>query len=379
MHAAVIAQRSWELLDACRTGRLEPVFLRDIEEAQTFLGSAEDVRCVIIDHRTEGMRPFLAWLRGHPRLLAMPVVALVDAPRTTSYLGALSAGADDAVAATDAAGLAQRVAEVGQQVMKRPAATKGRALVAHPDARVRRLVGRHLRSAGFDPVFAQSEEEIGAHTQSCKLVVASVEGVRDPVGTTRELRGDRRCSEMPVVWLAPQSEERLVRSLFTQDDRVAVSHNTAPGDNLLFRVNELMAGDARNGRDSHRLLVSTICEYRLAGERHASHGLTYNVSQNGLYIRTLAPLPRGVHVWMEMRPLREGPWVHLRGRVVWARRPCDTAGAPPGFGVRLDPDECPKGDLQSWYEAYRLLLEREKEEARPMSYSRPAPVMGAVG
>ncbi len=378
MHAAVIAQRSWTLLDACRSGRLEPVFLRDEAEARTFLTSGEDVRCVVIDVSNDFARSFLAWLRGHPALLSMPVIGLVDAPRTTSYVAALSMGADDAVPATDSAGLAQRLAEVGTQVLSRPAATNGQAIVAHPDPRVRRLVGRHLRHAGFDPVFAADEHELAERSREAdpSIVVAAFDGIADPISCVSELRSNGRRPSLPFVWLAGSDEVGTARTLFRDDPQIGVAGSCGPGDNLLFRVNEILASAYAEGRDSRRLLMSTICAYRVAGARHPAHGLTYNVSQRGLYIRSLAPLPSQSDVWLELRPVPDGPWIHLRGDVVWSRRPCDTAGAPPGFGVLLRPNECPSKDLAVWLDSYSVLLDDDEALTRvPLRRPTLAPTL----
>lgn len=377
MHAAIIAPRSWELLHACRTGRLEPVFFESVLAARHWLGEAEDVRCVVVDHQTEGLESFLSWLRGHPRWMSTPVIALVEAPRTQTFVHVLAAGADDAVAHDDSIGLAERLTAVAKHEVKRPEAFKGQALVAHPDAGVRRLVGRYLRYAGFDPTFAATEDEIVERAPECRLVVASIQGL-DPVAVVGRLQATD--APTPIVWLTPDEDAGPVRSLFAGRSSVAVSPQSAPSDNLLFRVNELLAGDAINARDSRRLLVSTICAYRPAGARVPVHGLTYNISRSGLYVRSLAPLARGTDLWFELQPTPEASWIHLRGEVVWARYPSDTAGVPCGFGVQIREAECSPRDLQVWLDAYATLLEQDEAELTHGRPTLPAPIeMGAVG
>ena len=76
------------------------------------------------------------------------------------------------------------------------------------------------------------------------------------------------------------------------------------------------------------------------------HGLVYNVSKNGLYIRSLDPLPRDTDAWVELRPPRGSEAVHLRGTAMWALRVGSPAlPAPPGFGIRIDAGRCPPEDL----------------------------------
>ncbi|MEM9069362.1 MAG: PilZ domain-containing protein [Myxococcota bacterium] len=335
------------------------------------------MRVVIIDHQVDGLEEFLAWLRGHPKWMSTPVIALVESPRTTSFVHVLSAGADDAVPYGDAPGLAARLVEVGSYAVKRPEATKGRALVAHPDASVRRVLGRQLRFAGFDPIFATTDDEIAARTSDCRLVVAALQGT-DPLATISRLREAN--AKLPVVWLSSDERAKVLQHHLAGENGVAVSRRSDPSDNLLFKVNELLAGDAINARDSRRLLMSTICAYRPAGARLAAHGLTYNLSQRGLYVRSLAPLDRGTSLWFELQPSPSSPWIHLRGDVVWRRRPCDTAGAPAGFGVRIQEDECSPRDLSIWLDAYAELLDQDPSSvyaARPQTGVFPM-VMGAM-
>ena len=380
MHAVIISNHNWERFLADQE-ELEPIFVREVSEAQTFLEHAQDVRCVVIDVEMKGFRPFLAWLRGHPQWLSMPVIAVVDDHQGPSFIKALSAGADDVVARNERGELIERIVAVSRYTVTRPKANKGRALVAHSDARVRRLLGRYLRHAGFDLSFAAGEQDLAERAQDCRIVVASVDSVDDPARAMVRLR-KRAGADMPVVWVASDQETPLVRSLFAGDARTSVNAIHAPGDNLWFRVNELMAGAAINARESRRLLVSMICAYRFAKTRTSNYGLTYNISRAGLYIRTLAPIERGEEVWIELCPFDDDSWIHLRAKVVWRRRSCDSAATPPGFGVQIIEEECPVRDLRTWREAYAYFLEKEEQQERVLTQTQdlmlPVLEMGAA-
>jgi hypothetical protein len=87
-------------------------------------------------------------------------------------------------------------------------------------------------------------------------------------------------------------------------------------------------------------------------------GLTYNVSREGLYVRTFdVPSNKGI-AWLELRPPGSSKAVHLRGDIMWTRTLATGArgAAPPGFGIRLAPEQCPPNDNHAYTERYDLLL-----------------------
>ncbi|HJL00621.1 MAG TPA: hypothetical protein RMH85_32145 [Polyangiaceae bacterium LLY-WYZ-15_(1-7)] len=369
MHALVLSHASWGIPDACRRARLEPVFVGDPAEARTHLDHAEpgEIACVLVDASAPGAHRFMEWLRSHPRLLSLPTLFLVEEATTDAFVEAHAAGADDAVVRTDATMIQRRIASLKGFRAKRPDVTQGRALVAISDSRERRLLGRYVRWAGFDPCFAETLEELLARgsERHFDLVVASAD-LGDARSAVETLRSER--PDLAFVWTTRDEDEAALRESLAGLPRVAVTRRTAPIDHLLFHVNELMAASGTDGRDSRRLLVDTLCAYRPSGIRPAAVGLTYNLSRGGLYVRTLAPLPVDVEVWLELRPARALPWTHLRGVVRWRALPGSRRGAtPPGFGVELLPELCPARDLGIYRDAYDARLARERRLDTPAS------------
>ena len=171
MHALVLSHASWGIPDACRRARLEPVFVGDPAEARTHLDHAEpgEIACVLVDASAPGAHRFMEWLRSHPRLLSLPTLFLVEEATTDAFVEAHAAGADDAVVRTDATMIQRRIASLKGFRAKRPDVTQGRALVAISDSRERRLLGRYVRWAGFDPCFAETLEELLALEKTYRL------------------------------------------------------------------------------------------------------------------------------------------------------------------------------------------------------------------
>lgn len=366
MNAVVAGHFGPESLEEMRLALLRgdaaPAFFDDVEQAIAQLGApnAEAPRCIFVDGAAPGLEPFIAWVRGEAKLFSVPVVVLVPTLDEGAFAESHALGADDVVLASDTEGIHRRVANLANfDPQSRPPITQGRALVAHPDMGRRRVLGRILRQAGFDVLFASTEEEVLAITndsaEAPKLAVISHElNAMRLVPSVREVTQERT----PFIVLAPA---RHLRSMEEQSDglgRVAVSSELAPADNLLFLANELLRPDVENIRASARLLYGTIAAFRVKGEFQSVYGLTYNISREGLYIRTLDAPPRDTEVWLELRPPRSGSAVHLRGKVVWSRSLDKGVGgaAPPGFGIRLDEKKCPPSDVSEYFIGYESLV-----------------------
>lgn len=298
---------------------------------------------------------FLVRLRGDVRHHSTPIVWVAPTANEPAFGIAHRVGADDAVVLGDDAGVTRRVAQMAEvDPAWRPAVTQGAALVAHADLAQRRIVGRTVRSAGFDPRFAVQVDE-------------AVEALRDPevklAVLDEALPGDGGLpallaanDALPTILLAGQARLAEVQGTIADRATARALAEDGPAADLLFLANELLRPDVQNLRSSPRLLHATLAAFRPAGELQASYGYTYNLSLEGLYVRTLdAPKARS-RVWLELRPPGERRAAHLRGDVVWRRGPQGGGGAaPPGFAVRVDPAACPPPDLVAYASAYDTL------------------------
>jgi hypothetical protein len=140
--------------------------------------------------------------------------------------------------------------------------------------------------------------------------------------------------------------------------RVATISESAPHDHLLFLANDLLRCGRRQVRNSPRFLFDTICSFRSDDAFPPQHGLTYNVSETGIYVRTLDPPPKNTALWLELRPPGTTTTVHLRGTLVWVAMPGRGARAtPPGFGLRIEAASSPARDLEVYRQAYGTLAE----------------------
>ena len=114
-------------------------------------------------------------------------------------------------------------------------------------------------------------------------------------------------------------------------------------------ANELSAKPTENKRLSPRILFGTTIRYRPEGMEEDELGFSYNVSQGGLFVRTLAP-PQEDLIWLEVKPPTSPSRVRLLGEVVWRRAygPNGHATVPPGFAIKII--DGARRDLERWQE-----------------------------
>lgn len=329
--------------------------------------SAQSPTCVVAS--TPDLATLIDWIRDEGHLFHVPVISLAAYPTQSAFREGLDMGADDVVLMYDLPGLTRRVGAVADNdAAGRPPAIR-KAVICDVDERRRRLSGRTLRHAGFDLTFACTLGEAAATIEGEKadLLVLSescTEGnVHRAVSGLRTVAGG---ADIPVLISGtPGSTARRVASELA---RTAFLADGSPSSHLLFQVNELMtSAPARELRTTPRLLLSVFCSFREAGSLNPSYGLTYNVSREGMFIRTLDPLPKDRPAWIEVRLADSEPAVHMRGTVVWVchANPAKPSPTPPGFGVRLDLAQSPRQDMRRYVRAYdRLREEQDRQRTR---------------
>lgn len=312
-------------------------------------------RCVIVDSQAE-VREINRTLRGNAACFGVPLIAVSDQISDRVLLELHALGADDVVAMHELGGITRRLAALASfDPQARTALFQGACLLAHPDPYRRQVFGRVLRQAGFDLSFAGSVTEAVKVAQRSPPKVLVVSDALPPNG------GRHALSCLAQDWVGPMPAVLLTTgrqsgSLSTHSWPVVPEE--APPDDLLFVVNELLRPrELLESRASRRLLYATLCAFRGAGSMDASYGLTYNISREGIYVRTFDAPPKGP-LWLELRPAGSSQACHLRGEVMWTRTMATGArgAAPAGFGVRLIPEVCPAVDITTYVERYDLLL-----------------------
>jgi hypothetical protein len=185
------------------------------------------------------------------------------------------------------------------------------------------------------------------------LVVANSELISDAPALVGQARTAGSSANF-VVCCAPR-EIKAQRANIAGLTGVTVTDGFTAPENVLFVSNEL-SGGRTSGRTSARVAYGTVVAFRGAGREIDERGFSYNVSEKGLYVRTLS-LPEDDEVWLELRPPRQERHVRLVGRVAW-RRPFnynESATVPPGFGIEIVDGAA--RDRALWLEGYEKLVE----------------------
>lgn len=320
------------------------------EEAGRWLESHEAMALLLDSEASESLAVQTRSRAKHARL---PIIALSPAVGDLYFSDAFSWGADDVLPLSSTRPLLTRLRTLPRDAGTLPASTRGTALIAECDQTRRTVLGRVLRNAGYSVTFAVTKQDAArfAEREEVTLAVLNSELANDYATTISRARSAGNQANFIVC--ANPRDLKSIRTALEGSPGVAVIDAFAPPENVLFASNDLKGG-AINNRRSARILYGTTVAFRGAGRDKDDYGFSYNISEGGLYVRTLAP-PEDDDVWIEMAPPRSERRVRLVGKVAWRRRfnHNENATVPPGFGLSIV--DGAKADLQTWNDAYRTI------------------------
>jgi DNA-binding response OmpR family regulator len=320
------------------------------EEAGRWLES-HDAAAMLLD--TEASESLAVQTRSSARHARLPMIALSREMSDLSFSDAFSWGADDVLPVASTRPLLTRLRTLPRETPTPPTAGRGTALVAESDKTRRTVVGRVLRNAGYAVTFAVTRDDAATFAQrdDIALAVLNAELADDYASTISGARAAG--SKANFIICAMPRDLKAIRASLEGSAGVGVIDAFAPPENVLFASNELKGGTVNN-RKSPRILYGTTVAFRGAGREKDDYGFSYNISEGGLYVRTLAP-PEDDEVWVELCPPRSERRVRVVGKVAWRRRfnHNENATVPPGFGLSLI--DGAKADVQAWNDAYAAI------------------------
>jgi len=338
------------LTDTAAQSALEMHIEADPIQAAAWLDE-NDAIAILVDGDMPDSGTFALERRAESKNAAVPVLTWTQTVNDLSFAEAFSWGADDVVNRRDPYALLSRLRHLPKDVNAMATSNRGKALVADSDRNRRIVVGRVLRNAGYSVTFAVSGEDLERFvtTERVALVVTNSSLHTSLVETVERMR-DSGNAALFIVNCPPRDLKQL-RHAFARLERATPTDGFAPAENVLFVSNELCRGFGTDKRTSPRLLFGTTTAFRGAGRESDDWGYSYNISRNGIYVRTLAP-PEDDVIWLELCPPRGERRVRLVGKVAWRRglSKGEFATVPPGFGLQIV--DGAKMDLDVWVDRY---------------------------
>ncbi|MBN1608599.1 MAG: hypothetical protein JW940_18360 [Polyangiaceae bacterium] len=330
-------------------------FVSSVEDRRSW-SSRYDLAGILLDAGTPGAEHVALESRAESERMTLPILAVAERVSDLKFGEAFAWGADDLVQLDQRRGLVTRMRSLPREPLPVPEAKRGHVLIADADRARRIAIGRVLRNAGYSISFAVATPDVARIVAESQVTVVLLNTELEPEPKTLIEQAERSGSEaMWIVSCAPRHMRRY-RAMLAGLRSATATDGFAPPENMLFVSNELCSSKRVEQRASARLLYGTTVWFRPAGHEEDDFGFCYNVSEGGLYVRTLAP-PEGEQVWLELVPPRTERRVRLVGQVAW-RRPfgrSDYATVPPGVGVQIV--DGARADLESWKAGYQAFLQ----------------------
>jgi DNA-binding response OmpR family regulator len=350
---------------ACRRASAELVITRDPPKALAEVQNKPTL-AVLVDMAALGAENFCRKARASEQLRRVPIIGLSRNPGELSFNRVFAWGADDLAPLGQERPLGDRLVALAESSAE-SVESFGQAVVAEANPERCTLLGRVLTQAGYSVKYAidAAAAEYYASQFETRLCVlnANLTNPRKLIETVE------KAGALPMwVVLAEQRSLPKVVQALNGVQRVAVTSSSGSPEDVLFVANELVFSRG-NKRKEWRALFGTPVHFREASSDADEFGFTYDISPNGIYVRSLLPCEFS-DVWLELRPPRREKLVRLRGKI--ARRfrygSGSIASAPPGFGVKLDEND--DEDLKTWARACQDFLQAPSPT--------PAPIKAAV-
>jgi Tfp pilus assembly protein PilZ len=291
-------------------------------------------RAILVGPAQEALVNVTNTVRSNPAFSMVPIIWVRPDITGMSFEKAYAVGADDVAERRAPEGIVRRVLSTPETPSAAPEVSRGLVLVVDRDNKRRPLLGRALHNAGFEVRFALTlGVVVDASEQKITGVLTSADFGSEAIATSIEQARAKGIAAPGIISTPPKTMSQMSERLEALQPAV-IYDGYAPIENVLFVLNDTLSGFVAENRASPRLLYGATVSFRVAGIETSEVGYCYNISDGGLYVRTLAPLTRGDEAWIELQPPRSPRRVRLDAKVVWARKHGGTkvASVPPGFG-----------------------------------------------
>jgi hypothetical protein len=344
------AKEQSSLTEAARAAAVDLFTTSSPQEAHQWLDAHE--ASAILLGEGDGQQGVALQTRAQTKHRQLPIVALAREPSDLEFAEAYSWGADDVVSPGRSWSLTQRLRALTRATRGEDPLPRGAAVIAEVDKARRVATARALFNTGYDVRFAVTKEDAQSFSlqPQVTLVVMCTELCDDPSALISAAMRAGSAAKF-IISSEPRRHSELSIAL-ARNQLVRVTDASAPPENVVFLANELSAGPMADKRAAPRILHGTTVRFRGEGREEDELGFSYNVSEGGIYVRTLAP-PADDIIWLELTPPKSSARVRVTGQVAWRRPfgPHGKATVPPGFGVKVL--ELTSRDRSRWVEGCR--------------------------
>ena len=313
----------------------------------------------VIRMDADGASTACTHLRTQAQFAGVPVFGVATRRDDLAFSELFSWGGDDLIDLECSASLSHRLRHLSPHLhqVAEPCATRTDCVVvAGADPNWRSVMGRAFNRGNYCVRFGSAAAAIVEECSRERVRVVVANDDLPPSGAESALV-EARSGGSKTVWIivAPPKRMASLNESVGALGSVAITDNFSPAGNVVYLTNELVSQRAVDHRDGPRVPYGTTVSFRIAGREADDVGFSYNVSADGLFVRTLAPPESGEEVWLEMWAPRSERRVRLAGTVAWRQPfgPRDDASVPPGFGVKLT--DGLSGDLSRWRHGFDAL------------------------
>jgi DNA-binding response OmpR family regulator len=290
---------------------------------------------LLVETAAAGADALCGAVRSNDRVRSTPIIGMPRELNDRAFSRAFDWGVDDLVELGDWEALDRRLPSIRLLQGSHRTVDLGEAVVADHDQTRCAVLGRVLSSAGYKVRHALDPRSLQYHSRNTavRLIVAN-----PSVGDVWNVLNESRSGNPGPAWVitVPPDEVEHWANRIGELERVGVTNALGPPENIVFFSNGLLSKRSTEARASARNLYGTAVAFRPVGASKDDYGFTYNVSRNGVYVRSLLSLAND-DIWIDVRPPRTDRYVRLLGRIAWRKALGATAGhgTPPGFAIEI--------------------------------------------
>lgn len=234
----------------------------------------------------------------------------------------------------------------------------GKLLLADGNLERRIAIARSLRIAKFDVEFAQSPDDLRekiVREHNYRMILSSLNiGVEDAIAIFRNVF--EKADTKKVPWLIYETNNILANVKGdSPKELVKIGGDLSP-ETISFHVQSILSTPLKELRKSERLPFFTPVKFIIERIREEIWGFSTDISENGIYIRTLIPPPPDTMLTISFKaPTAEG-MVQVGARVAWRKEYGDKScpSKLPGFGIQFARVAAP--DEAAILSGYHILL-----------------------